>query len=92
MLIDNETGVFQSRRMDWNGGPGLFHVTSTLNNQVVALERLGGNDATWVPVGDLGVLTGNGIVNFDLDKCILRLDQASGTNVFGDITTRRFSP
>lgn len=92
MLIDNETGAFTSKPMNWPGGPGSFHTTSVANDQVVALERLGDNGLTWVIVGDLGLLTGNGIVNFDLGKSTLRLDQASGTQVFADITTRRISP
>ena len=92
MLIDNETGAFNSAPMQWPAGPGLFHTTSVLDDQVVTLVRLGGNGVTWVPVGADAQITGNGVLNFDLDRCTLRLNMASGTNVFGDITTRRYSP
>ena len=92
MQIDNESGVFQGTPIQWPGGPGTFHSTSVFNDQVVALERLGGNGVTWVPVGDLAIITGNGVVDFGLDRCTLRLDMASGTDVFADITTRRYSP
>lgn len=91
MLIDDVTGAFASEPIKFGGGPGLFEVTSVANNQLVILERLGGDGVTWVTVGDLGELTGNGVINFDLDKCILRLNQESGTSVFGDIRNRRVS-
>ena len=89
MLIQNETGAFQSKQVAWPGGPGIFHSTSPINDQVVALERLGGNGLTWVPLGDLAIITGNGMVNFDVEKgAILRADMASGTGVYADIETR----
>ena len=88
MLIDNETGAFVSKEVQWPGGPGLFESTSVANGQVVTIERLGGDGATWVPIGDLMPLTGNGVVNFDLDRCTIRADMASGTLVFADVKTR----
>ena len=91
MLIDNVSGAFDSRGIDYTGGPGLFESTSTADDQVVTLQRLGGDDVTWVDVGDLATIIGNGVVNFNLDKSQIRLSQASGTNVFGDIKTRRIS-
>ena len=92
MQIENESGAFQGKPVDWPGGPGIFESTSVANDQVVALERLGGNGLTWVPVGDNGIATGNSVVAFTLDKSIVRLDMASGTSVYADIKTRRFSP
>ncbi len=89
MLIDGETGAFISRQIDYPGGPGLVEIAAAADDPVVALERLGGNDLTWVIIeftnGD------NAVINFTLDKCILRLGQTSGTNVFADIKTRRIS-
>ena len=91
MQIDNESGAFIARQIQWPGGPGTFHSTSAGNNQVVTLERLGGDNITWVPVGDLAEATGNSVVDFGLDRCTLRLNMASGNSVFADITTRRYS-
>lgn len=91
MLIDNESGAFASGGVNWPGGPGLFESTSAGDDQVVDLERLGGDDVTWVSIGDLVPLTGNGVVDFDLDKCVLRANMASGTAVFADVKTRRVS-
>ena len=89
MLIENETGAFQSKQVAWPGGPGIFHSTSVTGDQVVTLEKLGGNGVTWVPLGDIAMLTGNGMVNFNLEKgAILRADRASGTAVFADVETR----
>lgn len=92
MQIDNETGAFTGTPIQWPAGPGLFHSTSVLDDQVVKVERLGGDGVTWVDVGASATITGNGVLNFDLDRCTLRLNMGSGTSVFADITTRRFSP
>ena len=91
MQIENGSGVLQGSPIEWSAGPGLFHSTSAGDAQVVTLERLGGDGITWIDVGDNAVLTGNGVVIFDLDRCIIRLAMASGTNVFADITTRKYS-
>ena len=91
MLIDNESGAFVSGGVAYQGGPGLFESTSAGGDQVVDLERLGGDGVTWVSVGELVPLTGNGVLDFDLDKCIIRANMASGTAVFADIKTRRVS-
>lgn len=90
MLIDGETGAFISKQINYPGGPGLVEITAAADDPTVALERLGGNGLTWVVI-ELTTIS-NTVINIDLDKCILRLDQAAGTNVFADIKTRRISP
>ena len=93
MLLDNISGAFDSRGVEWPGGPGLAEATSVLNNQIVELQRLGGDGVTWVAVSEDVKFSGNAIGNFDVDRgAMLRLSQASGTNVFGDISTTRISP
>jgi len=92
MLIDNESGVFRSKAVQWPGGPGLFHVTSVSNSHSVDLERLGSDGVTWVLLSSAFKIAANAVVNFDLDKCTLRADMAAGTDVFADIETRRYSP
>ena len=88
MLIENESGAFQSGAVKWTGGPALFESTSVLGDQVVGIERLGGDGVTWVSIGELMPLTGNGVLNFDLDKgCVIRANQISGTLVFADVKT-----
>jgi len=68
----------------WPGGPGLFDVT---NGAPAVLERLSGDGATWISVGSLASITGNGIIGFDLDKSTIRasggFDTAFVTNVPG---------
>ena len=90
MLIDNVSGAFDSRGIEWPGGPGLFETASASAGQTTELQRLGGDNITWVIVGVS--MEGNVVINFDLDKSTIRLSQASGTNVFADIKSRRFSP
>ena len=92
MQIENGSGALTGTPIEWPGGPGIFESTSVANDQVVALERLGGNGLTWVPVGDNAIQTGNAVVAFTLDRSMIRLDMASGTSVYADVKTRRFSP
>lgn len=90
MLIDNGSGILKSGTVEWPGGPGIFESTSVADDQVVRLMRLGGDGITFIPVGADAV--GNAVVEFSLDKAPIRLDMDSGTDVYADVSTRRYSP
>ena len=89
MLIDNVSGAFTSRGVEWPGGPGLYESTSASGTQGNDFERLGPDGVTWILIAKT---TGNVVVNFDFNKSQVRIVQGAGTNVFADVSTRRFSP
>ena len=91
MLINDESGAFISRAIDWPGGPGLIESASGPNDQVLELQRLGPDGVSWSAVAEEVKLVGNAVGNFNLDKSRIRIDMTSGVNVFADVKTRRIS-
>ena len=63
--------------LNWDGRTGQVAASGTWDSATIQLEFSPDDGTTWISVGDEGKLSADGLFNFDLNPCNIRLTVAS---------------
>ena len=78
-VFDGVTTNSSSDSVDWPGGVGQMVVEGTWGGGTVKLQMSPDDGTTWVAIGGDASITADGVVNFDLNACDLRLNLSGST-------------
>ena len=62
----------------WRGGTGTLFVAGTWDSATAKLQAKAPSGSAWIDVGTDVEFTANGVANFQLGPCALRLNVAGG--------------
>ncbi|MCP5099909.1 MAG: hypothetical protein GY943_30520 [Chloroflexi bacterium] len=85
-LISN--GSSTSSAMQWHGGRATFAVDGTFGGATISLQKLGPDDSSYVDVGADGIFTEEGMGEYSLGPCLVRVEIVGGSpsGIYASIT------
>ena len=78
-VFDGVSANGNSTALNWPGGVGQMVVEGTWGGGTVKLQVSPDDGTTWVAVGGDSTITADGVVNFDLNSCDIRLNLSGAT-------------
>ena len=78
-LFTGQSANGNSSNLTWSGGFGTFVVEGTWGSATAKLQMSPDNGTTWIDVGSDATLTADGMVNFQIAPCLLRVNLSGVT-------------